>query len=97
MINKCPIGEKLCVNCDLGAVEDAKHVVLQCPFNQDIHVRYDMFKSVHRLESGLIERILSDHGNVHRTCMGWCPEDERFGNMKECWCCTSDYISKMYT
>ena len=47
-----------------------KHVVLQYPSTEDM--QDNMFKSSRRL----IERILSDHGNVHCTCMGWWPDDE---------------------
>ena len=28
-----PIGSRMCILCDLGAIEDIRHVVMQCPYH----------------------------------------------------------------
>ena len=34
-LKRQPIGSRMCIRCDLGAPEDAKHVIMQCPANVD--------------------------------------------------------------
>ena len=34
-----PLSHRICTNCDLFMVEDAKHVLLQCPANNDMMIR----------------------------------------------------------
>ena len=34
-----PLSHRICSNCDLYMVEDAKHVLLQCPANKDTMIR----------------------------------------------------------
>ena len=30
-----PIGSCFCINCDLRALEDCRHLIMQCPYQQD--------------------------------------------------------------
>ena len=30
-----PIDAHTCINCDLDAVEDSRHLVMQCPYTED--------------------------------------------------------------
>ena len=34
-LKRLPLGSRMCTRCDLGAPEDAKHVIMQCPANSD--------------------------------------------------------------
>ena len=37
-----PFSEKMCPNCDHGNIEDVKHILCQCPYNQrEISEMYD--------------------------------------------------------
>ena len=44
--------EKFCSNCNLGIVEDVRHIIMQCPFNSAETT--DMYGILERLERGIM-------------------------------------------
>ena len=51
---------KFCSNCDLGIFEDARHIVMQCPFNSNETT--DMYRDLEHLEGGIWDTAI--HSNV---------------------------------
>ena len=78
----------MCYLCDLGCIENANHVIMQCPFQQDL--RNDMFNC--------ISAIYHDIGNVNvfSTLLGKPIEGLHIQQMYEIWIIACTYVSKMY-
>ena len=87
-LRKTSIWTRMCYLCDLGCIENANHVIMQCPFQQDM--RNEMFDS--------ISAIYNDIGNVNvfSTLLGKPIEGLHIQQMYEIWIIACTYVSKMY-
>ena len=81
----------LCTICDLGSVDDARHMVMECPGLQPR--RNTMFAMINTIldEYGLDHSLLD--GNVFLTLMG---KPNANIPMEEIWICSARSISGMY-
>ena len=52
--------EKFYSNCDLGIVKDARHIIMQCPFNSNETIY--MYRELEHLEDGIWDT--ATHSNV---------------------------------
>ena len=53
---------KCCTRCDLGIIEDTKHIVMQCPYNVD--ARKCMYNDIDNIGSDEINNLMKDAGCV---------------------------------
>ena len=88
------IANKLCTICDLGSVDDARHMVMECPGLQPR--RNTMFAMINTIldEYGLDHGQLD--GNVFLTLMGKPNANIPMQAMEEIWICSARSISGMY-
>ena len=59
---------KLCPNCDLGIVESAWHIIMQCPFNNGEIV--DMYRELDNIEDGSWEYAKDCGNNIMAVILG---------------------------
>ena len=85
---------KICVKCELGIVEDIKHVVMQCPYYSI--ERQDLYDAIGGLNNDTSDRILREAQNYFQVIMGKQPEYATFQSMLEIWILTGERISRMY-
>ena len=86
--------EKMCVLCDEYALEDVKHVALQCTFTDEL--RKEMFLKISEMPGGVGNTLLEHSENILFTLLGkWCSDVDDHANLafNEI---TSTYISRMY-
>ena len=62
------LASKFCSLCELGIVEDARHLVLQCPVFQD--ERAAMFSEIRRLPNNLGANALDNDADILGTLLG---------------------------
>ena len=86
--------EKVCSKCDNFAIEDAKHIILQCDSTQVIRTR--LFERVIKMPDDIGRLILERSDDILATMMGrFCPGIET-PDMFNFWKLSCEYISKMY-
>ena len=81
------MGKKLCMGSkadELGIIEDARHIVMQCPFTQDL--RDQMVDEISSTESGIARMVTGASGNIYKMVIGWCPTELSFEVMADNWC-----------
>ena len=77
-----------------GSEENIRHLVMQCPFYDDITA--GLFASLSRLNSEAARRVVRDPANYFSTIMGKHPENADFQEMIEVWMISGSLISKLY-
>ena len=87
-LKRLPFGSKMCIQCELGCIEDANHMILQCPKHE--HLRVEMHNEIgkhYTLAVGefTLEVMLGNYLN-----------DKSFEEMLNLWFITSHYIYQMY-
>ena len=92
-LKNIPPGNRVCTLCDLYSVEDASHIIMQCPGTQ--HIRNDMFTELESHHD--IRNVLRENANeVMLICMGKCPDDNYTDVMINLWCISGKHINDMY-
>ena len=38
-LKRLPFGSKMCIQCELGSIEDANHMILQCPMHEHLRIK----------------------------------------------------------
>ena len=87
-LRRATYAEKMCILCEIGGVEDAKHIIMQCPS-----------QTVHRTEmSNEISRIHHDNANIDMfsVMLGNTIEGVHWESMCMIWKISCTYIAKMY-
>ena len=85
---------KICIKCELGALEDIKHLLMQCPsYNEE---RMYLHQSLIQLGTDVATHIVNDAANYFHNIMGRQPENVEFQDMIEIWMLTGEHISKVY-
>ena len=93
-LKRMTLSNKMCSNCDLGILEDVKHIVMQCPFYSDERIK--MHDLLSNLESDCAVRVVADNQNFFYNVMGKHPEGMSFQAMIEIWLISGDCITNMY-
>ena len=66
-----PMATKFCVMCDLGAPDNARHMIMECPALQQM--RNVMCNEISGIEDGSGREIINEPGDLLYTLMGKCP------------------------
>ena len=78
----------MCFLCDVGGVEDARHVIMQCSYQSD--TRREMFEEICKVYSNF-ELIETFSVLLVRSI-----EEVELNTMRKIWKISCTYISKMY-
>ena len=93
-LKSSPAAAKFCTLCDLGAYDDANHMILQCPFSQ--HMRNAMFRELRSVSDGQGGEVLDSGNDLFLTLMGKIPADIPTNIMLDFWLVSAKYIADMY-
>ena len=93
-LKKKSYSHKICTRCDLGSVEDIRHLVMQCPgFSNQMS---ELFEKLLQMDNETADRVAHDPVNYFNIIMGMQPEYASCESMVEIWLHTGDTISKIY-
>ena len=85
---------KVCVRCELGIVEDAKHVVMQCPYYQNI--RQEMLDEIEQLQCEGISDALRNAQDSFYILLAKQPANIAMENMIDLCLITRKHITRIY-
>ena len=83
------------VNCEMYALEDIRHIVMQCP-NVDA-IRRKMYKSIYEIDNGLEQKFIEYPEEVFYWLLGKNIDDVSRGNMVKLWKTSGFHINQMYS
>ena len=83
-----PIGSRMCISCDLGALEKAIHMLMQCPKNA--HHRQSMCNEISEIYPDI------DPQEFLNIVMGKCIEGLEYEQMLPIWEVSAKYVNMMY-
>ena len=93
-IKNKPFGFKMCHRCELGILENARHLILQCPFYEI--ERANMFNEIESVNDTWREKISNQGYDILHVLLGMQPENTTFDEMLQIWLTAGGHISKMY-
>ena len=85
---------KTCERCDLGLIEDLKHIVLQCPFYEE-H-RGNMYREIAHLQCEEITDAMSNPQDTYSLLLGRQPDNMSVENMIRLCNITGKWITNIY-
>ena len=83
-----PFGSRMCIRCELGALETATHMIMQCPSNAPHR------QSIHDEIRVIIPHI--DPQEYLNVIMGKCIDEWEYDNMVPIWEISAKYVNLMY-
>ena len=87
-------GYKMCSRCDFGIQEDARHVLMQCPFYSE--ERKNLFDSL-ELVSDIWKNEISHNGHdILHILLGKQPENISCCDMLPIWITAGEYVMDIY-
>ena len=89
-----PIFAKFCNHCDNAALDDVRHLVLQCPEWQPI--RNDMLYAIESIPDGSGQILLNSQCDLTLTLLGKPCADLTADQMDRIWETAAIHIAKMY-
>ena len=92
-LKSLPPVSRICTLCDLYAVEDASHVIMQCPGTQQL--RNDMFEELESFQD-IREVFTVNDRDVMLICLGKCPNDNFNNVFVKLWCISGRHINGTY-
>ena len=90
-LRRKPFGHRMCIECNLAASEDAKHMVMECP--SQIAYRTQLYNRMQREHPDYSERISF---SVLMGGGGGAIPEAPAGEMLGIWVVASTYIANMY-
>ena len=93
-IKNKPFGFKMYHRCDLSILENARHLILQCPFYEV--ERANMFNEIETVNDTWRDKIRNQEYDVMHVLLGMQPENTTFDEMLHIWLTAGSRISKMY-
>ena len=93
-LKSLPIATRLCAQCDHSAIDDANHLVMQCPGTQPM--RNDLFNELKNLDGGHGKTLLESNVNIFWVLMGKPCEGIPDSSMVSIWITAARHISRMY-
>ena len=93
-LKKASFWAKACTNCDLGIVEDTKHVIMQCPQNEE--VRKEMFQEIKELGINAIDNTFENANDYFPVLLGKQPENVETEDMIKLCMITGKHITNIY-
>ena len=94
-LKSLPMASRFCDLCDLGVMDDAKHMIMQCPALQQF--RNEMFNELTNIEDGSGREILDSAVEVCHTLMGKIPDVFTKRQMELFCSIVAKYVCDMYT
>ena len=94
-LKSLPMASRFCDLCDLGVMDDAKHMIMQCPALQQF--RNEMFNELTNIEDGSGREILDSAVEVCHTLMGKIPDVFTKRQMEIFCSIVAKYVCDMYT
>ena len=92
-LKSLPPSNRTCTLCDMYAIEDTYHVIMQCPGTQPL--RNEMFAELEY--DPKIKEILNVYANeVMLVCLGKCPTEAIDESMVKLWCISGKHINGIY-
>ena len=88
------LAAKFCGHCDLSAVDDANHLVMQCPSFHEMRKR--MFDEIRETPDGPGTLMLDHCDDVYSIHIGRQKEDFTIEQMEKIWMISGKYINIMY-
>ena len=83
-----PFGSRMCIRCELGALENASHMIMQCPANA--HHRQSMHNEIVVLHPDI------DPQEYLSVVLGKCIVGWEYENMVPIWEISARYVNLMY-
>ena len=93
-LKKKSIGYKMCDRCELWIIENARHLILLCPF-YDLE-RTDMFNKIESVNDTWSTKISNQGYYRMHILLGMQPEGINFDEMIDMWLIAGSHISRMY-
>ena len=93
-LKRASAASRFCPLCELGALDDVTHLVMQCPTLQDI--RNVMMNEISNLHEGQGDMLLNSGANILHMLMGKLPENASILSMLDLWLVAAKYIPLMY-
>ena len=93
-LKKLTMFSRCCPLCELSALDDVKHLVLQCPSSE--RKRGDMFSDLEKCAVSLEARIYEAPEKIFPILLGKCKTGYSFEQMEEFWILAGIYIHGMY-
>ena len=93
-LKRLPMASKFCPLCDLGAMDDSFHMVMQCPALQDR--RCEMFHDIERICGACEHDKISIQNEPFLTLMGRPNANIPVETMVKIWECSARHIANMY-
>ena len=87
-------GTKICTRCDLGILESAHHLIMQCPFYEN--ERKTMYHEINLIEGDWREDIMANSQEMMYILLGKHPEGTSFSEMIQIRTISGKHISAMY-
>ena len=85
---------RACDKCQLGTPESVWHLVMQCPFYEDLSS--ELFASIERLGTEVAIRMINDPPQYFNVIMGKQPEYASFEEMIEIWFISGAAVCSMF-
>ena len=85
---------KMCDRCDLGINEDARHLILQCPFYDAD--RMEMFNEIESVSDTWSDKISNRGYDILHILLGMQPDGISYDEMICIWLIAGSHISRMY-
>ena len=93
-IKRKSYASKMCVRCELGITENARHLILQCPFyNAE---RTEMFNEIESVSDTWSDKISNQGYDILHILLGMQPDGISYDEMICIWLIAGSHISRMY-
>ena len=93
-IKRKTFGFKMCNRCELGIIEDARHIILQCPYYDQ--ERTEMFNELEMMCEVWANRIVNQGHDLLHVLLGKQPDNFTFDEMLQVWLISGNHINKIY-
>ena len=88
------LNERMCTNCNLALVEDVRHIILQCPFNEPELRKLDV--DLRQLQDGSGVYALDSADNLMCLALGQSIQDLSEFQMYNIWEITGQCVVSIY-
>ena len=85
---------KVCERCDLGVIEDLKHITMQCPFYEE-H-RISMYREIAQLHCDEINVAMENPQDIYPLILGKQPDNVSIEDMLHLCTITGKWITTIY-
>ena len=93
-LKRLPANAKFCSLCDLGAYDDANHMIMQCPSTKI--ARNNMFDELQNVHDGTGHDMLNAGNDIFLTLMGRQPPGFSTAVLVDFWLIAAKHIAAMY-